>query len=147
MRTNLLLGIALSALVLSRLASAALGEAANSIDAEQATWNATVQVRSIGNFRVSELTTAAGIVMRQYVSPAGRVFAVAWQGPQMPDLRLLLGRYFDQFVTRAADRGHRQRAIHEAELVVQSGGHPRSFAGRAYLPKYFPPGVTADFIR
>jgi hypothetical protein len=32
-----------------------------------------------------------GTSVRRYVSPAGKVVAVAWKGPVMPDLRQVLG--------------------------------------------------------
>ncbi len=32
-------------------------------------------------------------------------------------------------------------------LVVQSGGHMRSFAGRAYIPEALPQGVSVEAIR
>jgi hypothetical protein len=97
---------------------------------------------------VHELKTA-GATVREFVSPAGMVFGVAWQGVAMPDLRQLLGTYFDQYVAAAASR-HIHRApllIELPGLVVHSSGHMRAFAGQAYLPQNLPPGVSATDVQ
>src|SRR5580704_12348400 len=44
---------------------------------------------------------ATGTVVREYASPTGTVFAVAWQGPWLPDMRQLLGSYFEQYAQAA----------------------------------------------
>jgi hypothetical protein len=77
------------------------------------------------------------------------VFAVAWQGALMPDLRQTLGRYFDRYTAAASEKraGRRQVAVRDSDLVVQSSGHMRSFSGRAYLPKLLPQGVTLEELR
>jgi hypothetical protein len=98
-------------------------------------------------------------VVREYVSTGGKVFGVAWQGPWVPDMRQLLGSYFDQFAranqaqaqANQAQKGARIRRgpvlIDEPGLVVQIGGHPRAFAGRAYVPDMLPSGVGAENIQ
>jgi len=77
------------------------------------------------------------------------VFAVAWQGPSLPDLRQLLGAYFDQYAgATAARRARRAPVLVELPtLVVQSSGHMRAFAGKAYLPQGLPQGVVANEIQ
>jgi hypothetical protein len=98
---------------------------------------------------VHEIQTPSGTIVREYVSSAGTVFAVAWQGPVMPDLRQALGIYFDRYIKAVSGEhaGHRRRAIREPDLVVQSNGHMRSFSGRAYLPQLLPQGVSVEEIR
>lgn len=89
--------------------------------------------------------------MREYVSPTGKVFAVAWQGPWPPDLQQLLGPYFSKF--QQAMQSQKKRAgrspvlVHQSNLVVEHGGLMRSFAGRAYLTDQIPSGVTLESIR
>jgi hypothetical protein len=77
------------------------------------------------------------------------VFGVAWQGPSMPDLRQLLGVYFDQYVEAAAARRTRRAPVlvELPGLVVHSSGHMRAFSGKAYLPQGLPQGVTAEEIQ
>jgi len=61
-----------------------------------------------------------------------------------------MGQHFDKMVTRQANHVHAGRPFvsqHESDLVFESGGHPRSFAGRAYLPGELPPGVAEKDIR
>ena len=87
--------------------------------------------------------------MREYASPNGIVFGVTWNGPWAPDLRQLLGAYFDSYVVAA--RGKKAArgpiTIQLPGLIVERGGHARSFFGRAYVPQMIPQGVTADDIQ
>jgi hypothetical protein len=103
------------------------------------------------NYAMHEYEGQSGTVMREYVSPAGKVFGVAWQGPRIPDLRQLLGAYYAQYESAAsAARSVRHRGpllIHEPGLVVQSDGHMRAYNGRAYVPDLLPAGVRAEEIR
>lgn len=100
-------------------------------------------------YSTHELTTPAGTVVRQFAAADGRVFAVTWSGPSMPDLRQLLGTYFDDFAGKRdpARGGHAQRNLENADLVVQSGGRMRAFTGRAYLPSKLPAGVVINDLR
>jgi hypothetical protein len=105
---------------------------------------------STGSYTVHETTLPTGTLVRQYVSKAGVVFAVTWSGPFMPNLRQLMGPQFDTMVARQAKRDHAGRRLvsqHEPDLVIESGGHPRSFAGRAYLPSALPAGVAEKDIQ
>lgn len=45
-------------------------------------------------YTVRETTLGSGTVVREYVSTAGTVFALSWQGPVTPNLSDLLGTYF-----------------------------------------------------
>jgi hypothetical protein len=89
--------------------------------------------------------------VREYLSPAGKVFAIAWQGPWLPDLQQLLGSYFTQYqqAARAAKQrpGRAPVSIHQSSLVVEQSGHMRGFVGRAYLTDQIPSGVTEESIR
>ena len=103
---------------------------------------------------MQEIQAPTGIIVREYVSPAsGKVFAVAWQGPWPPNMQQILASYFDQFQQAAQAQAGTARAVRRPlmvnlpGLVVQSSGHMRSFAGRAYIPAMLPQGVTAEAIR
>jgi hypothetical protein len=94
------------------------------------------------------MTLASGTVVREFAGLDGKVFAVAWHGPHVPDLRQTLGKYFDtmQSAPRAhADRNHLH--IQQGDLVVQAGGHMRAFSGRAYLASAVPTGVNLGDVR
>lgn len=127
---------------------AALGEPVASIETDRLQVGGTVRVLPSAAYTVHELQAPSGTVVREYVSPAGIVFGVAWQGPSMPDLRQVLGTYFDRYVQAASKRNARGPvAIEQPGLIVQSGGHMRAFVGRAYIPEALPAGVTVDAIR
>ncbi len=103
-------------------------------------------------YSVTQTTLASGTVVREYVSQAGVVFGIAWNGPRMPDLSVLLGDYFPQYVDgvnalRAAHPGRGPVAVEQTGLVVRSGGHMGSFTGQAWLPQALPAGVTSGDIQ
>jgi len=130
---------------------AALGGDVNSIDADSAHMKAAVTVARADKYEVHEMKTAGGTVVKEFVSPTGRVFAVAWHGPFMPELQQILGSYFQQFSTALqSQKKHYGRAplnLQLPGLVVQEGGHMRSYVGRAYAPEMLPQGVQADEIK
>lgn len=145
----LLASIALVMLALPFSASATLGENSTSTEIDRASMKATLRMLPAVKYTVHEIQTPSGTTVREYVSSAGTVFAVAWQGPVMPDLRQALGSYFDRYIEAASVKhaGHRHLAIREPGLVVQSNGRMRAFSGRAYLPQLLPQGVSVEEIR
>lgn len=130
-------------------AQATLGEDVKTVELDRRQIDATTQVRSYGTFTVHELHSAAGAVVREYVSPAGTVFGISWSGPSIPNLRQLLGTYAATFASsthrQLGGRGH--LGVREGNLVVESNGRMRSFHGRAYLSDQLPPGVTIDDVQ
>jgi Protein of unknown function (DUF2844) len=99
-----------------------------------------------------EMQSASGIVVREYMTSSGTVFGISWRGATFPDLRQLLGPYFERYQQEAerlsrTRKGHGPLTVDLGDVVVQSGGHPRSFFGRAYLTRALPAGITADVIR
>lgn len=139
--------LALLLLAVSVPAAATLGEDASSVREDQAQMRGTLQFTGAARFTVHEIQLPSGGVVKEYLSPAGMVFAVAWEGPALPDLRQILGRYFERYSESARTRGARSRLTQDAGLVVQSGGHMRAFYGRAYVPQMLPRGVPAAEIR
>lgn len=146
--------VTLLALLCVPSAHATLGGDSASIEADRQHMSVKLAARrtvaASGSYTVSASTLPSGTEIRQYLSSSGVVFAVAWSGPFIPDLRQLLGTYFDTMVIRQAglsNAGHRHFSMHEPGLVIESGGHQRSFAGRAYLPAAVPAGVNVQEIR
>ena len=131
-------------------AMAGLGGDATSIETDRAHMKAAV-ARTLPSqkYTVHELQGAGGQVIREYVSPDGTVFAVAWNGPQMPDLRQLFGAYFSvyQQAARAKHAGRGPLHIDQSDLVVHSGGHMRAFAGLAYVPQLVPQDVAIGELK
>ncbi|MEJ2552715.1 MAG: DUF2844 domain-containing protein [Gammaproteobacteria bacterium] len=149
-RAWLMSALLLGVTVASEPVWAALGGDMESVDTDQGALNASEQISATTqSYTVYELQTTAGIVVREYLSLDGSVFAVSWQGPALPNLRQILGGYFARY-TEAAQKqsgGHGHQAVHLPDLVVESSGHMRAFFGRAYLPKALPQGVTAADIK
>lgn len=131
-------------------ALAALGGDAASVQADQAHINASLRVSQTNGYAVHELHSPTGSVVREFVSSSGKVFAVAWRSPSPPDLRQLLSLYFDEFQQAAAlshKPGRAPLVVQHSGLVVQLGGHMRSFTGRAYLPDHVPSSARMEDIR
>jgi uncharacterized protein (UPF0261 family) len=103
-------------------------------------------------YTVHEIQAATGTVVREYLSPEGKVFALAWNGPRLPDLRQVLGSYFEQYRAAVQSQSGPRMArrpvmINQPGLVVQIGGHVGAFSGRAYVPEMLPSGVRAEEIQ
>jgi hypothetical protein len=128
---------------------ATLGGDANTPQADQRKMQATLRVSPGPRYAVHELTLATGTVVREYVSPQGQVFAVAWKGPFKPDLRQLMGDYFDRYVqaTPVFRGGHSAARVALPGLVVHSTGRTRAFSGHAFVPQLLPAGVAESELR
>jgi hypothetical protein len=95
------------------------------------------------------LTGESGTVVREYVSPSGNVFAVAWQGQFFPDMHQLLGTYFNQYsaavkANKEARVGRHPLNLQLPGLTVQLNGHMRAYHFRAYVPQQIPAGVKQE---
>ena len=99
----------------------------------------------------TELKTVldSGTEVREWVSPAGIVFAVAWTGPYLPDLREHLGSHFEALTDAQKQRsGSRSRvSVQQADLVIFSGGRMGAFEGRAWIPSLLPAGFHPTDIK
>jgi hypothetical protein len=129
-----------------------LGGDVTTVQTDQAKLQGSLRTSGNNSYTIHEIQGSTGVAVKEYVSPAGKVFAVTWQGPFHPDLRQLLGTYFDQFAQaeqaqHTQRRGHGPVLIQQAGLVVQISGHMRSFLGKAYVPQMLPAGVHAEDIR
>jgi hypothetical protein len=137
-------------MLLAPLAFASLGGDFNSVMTDQIHFQGSIKTTETASFTVQEIHPQTGIVIREYVSPAGKVFAVSWHGPRMPDMQQLLGSYFQQYsdgVKAQASPRRRFLQIVQPDFVFQHGGHMRSYTGKAYLPQLLPAGVTAEDIQ
>jgi hypothetical protein len=146
-------GLAFVMLALPLRASASLGGDASTVQADQVQMQgAVMRISNNDTYTVQEMRAATGTMVREFVSSSGKVFAVAWQGPSIPDMRQVLGSYFDQYAA-AAQAAQKTRthhgpvAIQQSDLVVEVSGHARAFAGRAYVPQMVPSGIQPDAIR
>lgn len=99
-----------------------------------------------GGYSLHQLTLDNGTSVRELVGANGVVFALSWRGPVLPDLKLLLGTYFNT-LQRETEQAHlsgsRGAPVNLARdgLVLQSNGRMRHFFGQAYVPELVPNGV------
>jgi hypothetical protein len=121
---------------------------------EQFNTEGTTVVSSVShaesNYVLRDTTLATGTQVREYVSNSGVVFAVTWDGPFLPDLKALLGKYFDTMAAESARvprAGRSNIAVSVPEVVIHSGGHMRAFEGSAWIPAEFPAGFTTNDVR
>jgi hypothetical protein len=133
-------------------ASASLGRDVASVQIDQVRMRGDVHVVEAAHHTVHEIRVPGGTRIREFVSPSGRVFGIAWQGPFRPDLQQLLGDYFHEFQEAAAaaksrSSGRGPLRIATPELVVHMGGHLRAFFGRAYAPGLLPPDFAVKDIQ
>ena len=127
-------------------AHATLGSDGASVAANQQHLGGARQVQKLAQGERHELRLPSGIVVREYVSAGGAVYAITWSGPRMPDLRELLGSYFAQLARRDSHShgGHHRMTMTGSDLEIRSSGHGRAFTGRAWVPSLVPAGVHPD---
>jgi hypothetical protein len=149
-RANMKIAIALIIFLFVQVAPswAVLGQPVASVHSDQQRMRGEIRSVIHTGYSVQQITTPDGGVVKEYVTPTGMVFAVSWQTRTMPNLQQLFGSYFSQFqqVSEAKSRRRRGVVVRTNQLVVESGGHMRSFHGRAYIPTLLPPNVPLSAI-
>ena len=132
-------------------AMASLGGNVDSISADRAHMNASINVTTNGSYNVHQIQAPEGTVVDEYVSSTGTVFAVARHGEFVPDMQQIMGTSFVQYSAALQSQekhsGHRPLNIKQSGLVVQTGGHMRDYFGRAYIPSLLPQGFNPDTIQ
>ncbi|MGA2518343.1 MAG: DUF2844 domain-containing protein [Thermodesulfobacteriota bacterium] len=138
-----------------RGAWAALGESVESIESDGKMLSA-VKVTSKpmstarANYTIYQLEYD-GTTVREYASPSGIVFGIAWNGLVNPDLTALLGTYASEYheALKQTPRkyGERHLEVKAPHVIVQKWGHMRNLQGRAYAPDLIPAGVNVDEIK
>ena len=131
-------------------AFAALGGDAASVDADVVKMKGQARATPVAGYTVSEITLPTGTVLREYVSAEGKVFAVTWKGPAVPDLQQTLGSYFETMKAAASvphGADHHHLSVRTSDLVLQTGGHMRAHVGKAYVLSLLPPNFSPDEIK
>ena len=128
-------------------AMASLGGSADTVSADSSALRGLLHSTALVQYDVQEIDGAA-VTVREYITRAGQVFAVTWQGAAPPDFQQLLGGYFPRLQPAAAAAAtahgpavHRQLGITQSDFVMQSFGRQRDFHGIAYVPALVPDGV------
>ena len=128
---------------------AVLGQSIDSVRSDQLHLKGQLHSTALEGYSVQQINSTDGTVVKEFVSPSGTVFGISWAGPTMPNLSQLLGTYFTQFeqAPRSSVRRHGPMTVRTDQLVVESGGHMRSFHGRAYATGLLPGNLSAEVIR
>lgn len=130
---------------------AVLGEYASSIDLDQQILRSQRRESARQGYTVHVLTSPDGQVVKEFVSPAGLIFGVTWQAPQMPNLQQVLGDHnmaqLEQvLVSRPRQHSGAPLIVRTPTLVFASGGHMQSFRGYAFIPSLVPAGLSAGVL-
>jgi hypothetical protein len=130
------------------IAHAELGGDLASVHRDREAWGGALQTRRASRYVVYEVATPA-LTVAQYVSPAGKVFAVRWQGRAAPDLKRLLGAHYAVYMSALATRrgSHHVLELALPNLVVQATRYLRYGSGRAYVPALLPQGLAPEEVR
>lgn len=150
----LFLGLSLSVATFAtaQRAQATLGESADSITSDRKALSAVQGAKSFVNGYTIQEIESDSIIIREYVSSAGIVFGIAWNGLIHPDLTPLLGSYAAEYQEAQQQTprrpGHRPYQVVETNrVIVEKWGHMRNLQGRAYAPALIPLGVSIDEIK
>lgn len=143
-------GIGLVLALGSAPAWAALGGTEASVSADQQVLRGQLSTEVHEGYQRHIIATPGGAVVREYVSPAGKVFGVSWQGAFVPSLQQLLGTYFthlQQYAQAQTGRHGGPLIIQQQDFVFSSGGHMRWRHGRAYVPSLLPANVSPEVVQ
>jgi hypothetical protein len=132
-------------------AYAGLGSNTASVQDDASALNGAISVEIRQQYSIREISAETGMHVREFLNQDGVVFAVSWSGPALPDLQQILGTHFAEYSAALAALTHpgfhRSVRVASSGLIVESGGHLRAYAGRAYLPALVPAGVTLADLR
>ena len=143
----------LAGLMVSQLvchpALATLGEDVATVENDRVQMKAQLRMTSVAGYTVHEIQAPTNTVVREYISASGKVFAVSWEGPLLPDFHLTFGKYYDQYIAAAsAPRvGRRHLTLRQTDFVLSSNGRMRAFYGNAYVPSLLPPNFSVGDIK
>jgi len=129
---------------------AVLGQYESSVNLDRQYLRGELREEVRQGYKLHEITSPDGSIVREYVSPAGLVFGIAWQARVMPNLQQLLGSYFTELQQAAQSKVRRRGGplvVRTDKLVLISGGHMRAFHGRAYVPSLLPKNLSAEAVR
>ena len=148
-------GLSRASLAIVFLAAAApalagLGESTGLIARDATRLGAGAPVRTpLQGYERHAIVARSGTQVREYASATGTVFAVAFEGRTVPDLKLLLGTRHDAYV-RALHPGpstHKVNTVTTPDVVVTIVKLPRGFVGTAHAPGLVPAGVDVRTLR
>ena len=145
-----ILGCLVAGVLVSQVAClpafATLGEDATTVENDRIKLKAQLRTTAVAGYTVHVIEGATGTTVREFIAPSGKVFAVTWNGPLLPDFEQTLGKYFPEYNANASSPhvGRRHLSFQGTDLVVSSNGHMRAFYGIAYVPSLLPANFSFD---
>lgn len=129
---------------------AVLGESASTVERDRERLDGQRLSAPESSYTV-ETINSSGMVIREYVSPDGLVFAVAWtQQKGIVNLEQLLGSYYAEYshatVTQPR-QSQRFRRVETEHIVIETGGRMGAVWGRAWVRSLLPGGISPDTIK
>ena len=125
-------------------AQAGLGEPVASVAKDRTVLGANaLDTVTMPMYERHEMTTPGGTSVQEFAAHDGVVFAVNFSGPEMPDLKSVLGAHYETYMTAArARRGSHHLLSFEADgVVVTIVKSQRGFQGNAHVTAAVPRGV------
>ncbi|MBK9324592.1 MAG: DUF2844 domain-containing protein [Bdellovibrionaceae bacterium] len=129
-------------------AFATLGEATTTINIDVAKLKASQKpMVTSEKYTVHEMI-ADGNTIREYSNSDGIVFAVSWRGISKPDLSILFGAYFNEYISTieksTKQHGKRSVSMETSKMVLKRGGRMRDQRGFAYVPSLVPVDLNVE---
>jgi hypothetical protein len=129
---------------------AVLGEYESSVSVDQQVLRGQRREVAQTGYKMHQITGADGTVVKEFVSPEGKVFGISWQAPTMPNMDQLLGANMAELSQALQGRTRRHGGplvVQTPKLVFVSGGHMRFFMGHAFVPSLVPSNVSVEVVR
>ncbi len=146
-----ILGVLLILILGAAPAWAVLGEYESSVSLDQQVFGGAHREEARQGYKLHEITTPDGTVVKEFVSPAGLVFGIRWQASHMPNLQQLMGSSMTELQAAMQSKTRRHTGgpliVRTDKLVFVSGGHMRSFHGYAYVPSLVPGNVSPEVVQ
>jgi hypothetical protein len=96
-------------------------------------------------------TVVDGNTIKEYSNAEGLVFAVSWRGIAKPDLSVLFGSYYDEYMktleSAPKQPGRRSVSMSTSRMVVRRAGHMRDQKGFAHVPSLVPVGLYLEDLQ
>ncbi len=130
---------------------AGLGQPEASVTTDRQQMRSEDHVQTLQTYKIHQLTSGNGPTVREYVSPGGVVFGIAWQGRSAPDMNQLLGTYVANLQTATPSQTKIVRlrgvTVKTGDFVYTNFCRMRRCTGSAYVPSLVPTNVPIGVVR
>lgn len=132
------------------IASATLGDAEPTVSIDAQALDAQLSALPVASpqpdlYSIEQFNND-GFSVKEFVTKNGEVFAVAWKGIHKPDLKQILGVYYDEYVTAHSQhhkaKGRAPLQVSGPHSTFHSSGHMGAVRGHALATSLIPNGVA-----